>query len=67
MSASTGTGEYERLLATCRDLDPVRTAVVDPCQKPALIGADGAPTLEDKADVRLAHAPRATVSTTVPT
>ena len=41
MSASTGTGEYERLLATCRDLDPVRTAVVDPCQKPALIGADG--------------------------
>ena len=67
MSASTGTGKYERLPATRGHLDRVRTAVVDPCQKPALIGADGAPTLEDKADVSLAHARRATVSTTVPT
>jgi len=39
MSASTGTGKYERLLATCRDLDAVRTAVVHPCEASALAGA----------------------------
>jgi len=39
MSASTGTGKYELLLASCRRLDPVRTAVAHPCEETALAGA----------------------------
>ncbi|MGH7306594.1 MAG: bifunctional enoyl-CoA hydratase/phosphate acetyltransferase, partial [Candidatus Rokuibacteriota bacterium] len=35
----TGTGKYERLLARCRDLAPVPTAVVHPCEETALAGA----------------------------
>ena len=39
MTSDTGTGKYERLLARCRDLEPVPTAVVHPCEKTALAGA----------------------------
>jgi phosphotransacetylase len=35
----TGTGKYERLLARCRDLEPVPTAVAHPCEETALAGA----------------------------
>ena len=34
--ASTGTGKYEELLATCRELTPVATAVAYPCEESAL-------------------------------
>ena len=39
MSQETGTGKYERLLERCRDLEPVPTAVVHPCEATALAGA----------------------------
>ena len=39
MSGPTGTGKYEELLASCRGLLPVRTAVVHPCEETALTGA----------------------------
>ena len=39
MTRETGTGKYERLLATCEHLEPVRTAVVHPCDETALVGA----------------------------
>jgi len=39
MSLDFGTGKYERLLAACRGLDAVRTAVVHPCEETALAGA----------------------------
>lgn len=39
MTRETGTGKYERLLATCERLEPVRTAVVHPCEETALRGA----------------------------
>jgi phosphotransacetylase len=39
MRSATGTGKYERLLAKCRGLDPVRTAVAHPCEETALAGA----------------------------
>ena len=39
MSAATGTGKYERLLARCEDLAPVPTAVAHPCEASALAGA----------------------------
>jgi phosphotransacetylase len=42
MSARTGTGKYEQLLARCRSLEPVRTAVAHPCEETALAGALGA-------------------------
>ena len=35
----TGTGKYEQLLARCRPLAPVPTAVVHPCEATALAGA----------------------------
>ena len=35
----TGTGKYEQLLARCRDLEPVPTAVAHPCEETALAGA----------------------------
>jgi len=38
-SARTGTGKYERLLATCRKLSPVDAAVVYPCEETALRAA----------------------------
>jgi phosphotransacetylase len=39
MDRPTGTGKYEQLLAGCRDLPAVRTAVVHPCEETALAGA----------------------------
>jgi len=39
MRAITGTGKYERLLAICHGLEPVRTAVVHPCEETALTSA----------------------------
>jgi phosphotransacetylase len=39
MVHETGTGKVERLLATCRHLEPVPTAVAHPCEASALSGA----------------------------
>ena len=39
MNRETGTGKYEQLLARCRTLDPVPTAVAHPCEQTALAGA----------------------------
>ena len=39
MSRKTGTGKYERLLARCKSLAPVATAVAYPCEESALAGA----------------------------
>jgi phosphate acetyltransferase len=39
IATETGTGKYERLLARCRSLEPVPTAVAHPCEASALSGA----------------------------
>jgi len=39
MDRITGTGKYEALLARCRSLEPVTTAVAHPCEHTALAGA----------------------------
>src|SRR5262245_39259827 len=39
MSPSTGTGKYEVLLARCKELPPIATAVAHPCEETALAGA----------------------------
>jgi phosphotransacetylase len=39
MTRETGTGKYEQLLARCRSLTPVPTAVAHPCEESALAGA----------------------------
>jgi phosphotransacetylase len=39
MNRDIGTGKYEQLLARCRDLEAVPTAVVHPCEQSALAGA----------------------------
>jgi phosphotransacetylase len=39
MNRETGTGKYEQLLARCKSLAPVPTAVVHPCEQSALAGA----------------------------
>jgi phosphotransacetylase len=39
MSGDRGTGKYERLLAVCRDLEPIPTAVAYPCDETSLAGA----------------------------
>ena len=39
MKRKTGTGKYERLLARCKRLDPIPTAVAYPCEESALAGA----------------------------
>jgi phosphate acetyltransferase len=39
MERTSGTGKYEALLARCRSLDPVTTAVAHPCEQTALAGA----------------------------
>jgi phosphate acetyltransferase len=39
MNRQTGTGKYEQLLARCRTLEPVPTAVAHPCEETALAGA----------------------------
>jgi hypothetical protein len=36
MNRETGTGKYEQLLARCRSLEPVVTAVARPCEATAL-------------------------------
>jgi phosphate acetyltransferase len=39
MTQTSGTGKYEQLLARCRGLEPIPTAVVHPCEETALAGA----------------------------
>ena len=39
MDRTPGTGKYEALLARCRGLEPVPTAVAHPCEETALAGA----------------------------
>jgi phosphotransacetylase len=39
MTPTTGTGKYEELLARCRSLQAVPTAVAHPCEETALAGA----------------------------
>jgi phosphate acetyltransferase len=39
MTAQTGTGKYEALLARCRNLEPIPTAVAHPCEATALAAA----------------------------
>jgi phosphotransacetylase len=39
MNSDIGTGKYEELLARCRNLEAVPTAVVHPCEQSALAGA----------------------------
>jgi phosphate acetyltransferase len=39
MTRESGTGKYEQLLARCRNLEPVATAVAHPCEATALAGA----------------------------
>jgi phosphate acetyltransferase len=39
MTRETGTGKYEQALSRCRNLDPVPTAVVHPCDETSLAGA----------------------------
>ena len=44
MNAATGTGKYEQLLARCKSLPPVPTAVAHPCDASSLAGAAEAHT-----------------------
>jgi phosphotransacetylase len=39
ITQETGTGKYERLLARCKTLEPIPTAVAHPCEATALSGA----------------------------
>ncbi len=39
MTQHTGTGKYEQMLLTCKNLKPVPTAVAHPCEASALSGA----------------------------
>ena len=39
MNHQTGTGKYEQMLATCRNMKPIPTAVAHPCEESALSGA----------------------------
>jgi phosphate acetyltransferase len=39
VSQQTGTGKYEQMLTKCKNLKPVPTAVVHPCEESALSGA----------------------------
>jgi phosphotransacetylase len=39
MERESGTGKYEALLARCRGLEPIATAVAHPCEETALAGA----------------------------
>src|SRR5215472_6279175 len=39
MTATSGTGKYEQLLARCRGFEPIATAVAHPCEETALGGA----------------------------
>jgi phosphate acetyltransferase len=44
MKPQPGTGKYEQLLARCRSMDPIPTAVAHPCEATALAGAMDAAT-----------------------
>src|SRR5277367_2628252 len=35
----TGTGKYEQMLETCKNMKPIPTAVAHPCEESALAGA----------------------------
>ena len=39
MNQKTGSGKYEQLLARCKSLEPIPTAVAHPCEITALTGA----------------------------
>jgi phosphate acetyltransferase len=39
VTQKTGTGKYEQILATCKKLKPIPTAVAHPCEESALSGA----------------------------
>jgi phosphotransacetylase len=39
MNQHTGSGKYEQLLAKCKGVEPIPTAVAHPCEKSALAGA----------------------------
>ncbi len=39
MTHQTGTGKYEQMLETCKNMKPIPTAVVHPCEESALAGA----------------------------
>jgi phosphotransacetylase len=39
MERESGSGKYEALLARCKGLEPIRTAVAHPCEETALAGA----------------------------
>ena len=39
MTHQTGTGKYEQILATCKNMKPIPTAVAHPCEESALSGA----------------------------
>jgi phosphotransacetylase len=39
MNRDSGSGKYEQLLANCRSLEPIPTAVAHPCEETALAGA----------------------------
>ena len=39
MTRQTGTGKYEQMLVTCKNMKPIPTAVVHPCEESALAGA----------------------------
>jgi phosphotransacetylase len=39
MTYQTGTGKYEQMLVTCRNMKPIPTAVAHPCEESALAGA----------------------------
>ena len=39
MNGQTGTGKYEQMLVTCKNMKPIPTAVVHPCEESALAGA----------------------------
>ena len=39
MTREQGTGKYEQVLARCRSIDPIPTAVAHPCESSALIAA----------------------------
>jgi phosphotransacetylase len=39
VTRKTGTGKYEQMLETCKNMKPIPTAVVHPCEESALAGA----------------------------
>ena len=45
MTHQTGTGKYEQMLETCKNIKPIPTAVVHPCEESALAGAVDAANL----------------------